>query len=89
MQAVAEIRDARGEWRPESLPVPSPLLNGFHRMVVSGDTSIASDNFFHYLHHRLFTIDFGVEALPLDWWLKTQHDGSAASLARMRGRTAA
>ena len=62
---------------------------GFHRMVVDGDKSIASDNYFHYLHHRLFTVNFGVEAMPLDWWFKTQHDGSPESLARIRGRTAA
>lgn len=62
---------------------------GFHRMVVGDESSIASDNYFHYLHHRLFTVNFGVEALPLDWWLKTAHDGSPESLARLRGRTPA
>jgi len=45
---------------------------GFHRMVVGGDTSVASDNYFHYLHHRFFTVNFGVEAFPLDWWFKTR-----------------
>jgi sterol desaturase/sphingolipid hydroxylase (fatty acid hydroxylase superfamily) len=62
---------------------------GFHRMVVSDDTSVASDNYFHYLHHRLFTVNFGVEAFPLDWWFMTQHDGSPESLARIRRRTTA
>ena len=62
---------------------------GFHRMVVNGDTSVSSDSYFHYLHHRLFTVNFGVEVLPLDWWFKTQHDGSPESLARIRGRTVA
>ena len=62
---------------------------GFHRMVVNGDTSVPSDSYFHYLHHRLFTVNFGVEVFPLDWWFKTQHDGSPESLARIRGRTTA
>jgi sterol desaturase/sphingolipid hydroxylase (fatty acid hydroxylase superfamily) len=62
---------------------------GFHRMVVSDDKSVPSDNYFHYLHHRLFTVNFGVEVLPLDWWFNTQHDGSPESLARIRGRTTA
>lgn len=61
---------------------------GFHRMVVDGEKGLASDGYFHYLHHRLFTVNFGVEAMPLDWWFGTQHDGSAESLARIRGRLA-
>ena len=28
MESEAQVRDARGEWRPESLPVPSPIFNG-------------------------------------------------------------
>jgi len=28
MQAEAQIRDAKGEWRPSPLPAPSPLTNG-------------------------------------------------------------
>ena len=69
----------------------SPALGhlGFHAIVVGGDRTVASDNYFHYLHHRLFTVNFGVEAFPLDWWFKTQHDGSPESLARIRGRTSA
>jgi hypothetical protein len=48
-----------------------------------------SSTFRHYLHHRLFTVNFGAEAFPSDWWFKTQHDGSPESLARIRGRTTA
>jgi sterol desaturase/sphingolipid hydroxylase (fatty acid hydroxylase superfamily) len=62
---------------------------GFHRMMVDGKPGLAADNYFHYLHHRLFTVNFGVEAFPLDWWFKTQHDGSPESLARIRARTSA
>ena len=28
MQAEAQIRDAKGEWRPSPLPAPSPITNG-------------------------------------------------------------
>ena len=28
MQAEAQLRDAKGEWRPSPLPVPSPITNG-------------------------------------------------------------
>ena len=28
MQVEAQIRDAKGEWRPTPLPVPSPVFNG-------------------------------------------------------------
>lgn len=59
---------------------------GFHEMVVNGEKAVPSDNYFHYLHHRYFTVNYGVEVFPLDWWFKTQHDGSAESLARIRGK---
>ncbi len=67
---------------------PAVGHTGFHRYVVSDGKSIAADNYFHYLHHRMFTVNFGVEAMPLDWWFGTQHDGSPESLARVRGRVA-
>ncbi len=57
---------------------------GFHELVVAENVKVPSDNYFHYLHHRLFTVNYGVEAFPLDWWLNTYHDGSQESLARIR-----
>ena len=68
---------------------PAVGHTGFHRYAVTDDKSIAADNYFHYLHHKMYTINYGVQDMPLDWWFKTQHDGSPESLARIRGRLAA
>ncbi len=34
------------------------------------------DNYFHYLHHRFFTVNFGHESVPLDKWFGSFFDGS-------------
>ena len=60
---------------------------GFHELLLSGDKTLSSDNFFHYLHHKYFTVNYGVEVVPFDWWLNSYHDGSPESLARIRGKT--
>jgi len=36
-----------------------------------------------YLHHKYFTVNFGVEALPLDKWFGRFHDGSPEAHAAM------
>ncbi|MCK5673454.1 MAG: sterol desaturase family protein [Spirochaetales bacterium] len=59
----------------------SPALGhtGFHKLVIKGEKGLQADNFFHYLHHRYFTVNFGVEAFPLDKWFGSFHDGSPAA----------
>jgi sterol desaturase/sphingolipid hydroxylase (fatty acid hydroxylase superfamily) len=61
---------------------------GFHKFVGKGERGLTDDNYFHYLHHRYFTVNFGNEAVPLDLWFGSFHDGSteahAALLARRR-----
>jgi sterol desaturase/sphingolipid hydroxylase (fatty acid hydroxylase superfamily) len=60
----------------------SPALghSGFHKMTgKEGKRGLMSDNYFHYLHHRFFTVNFGVESFPLDKWFGSFHDGSPES----------
>lgn len=56
----------------------SPALGhaGFHKLVTKGEKGLMADNYFHYLHHRYFTVNFGHEAVPLDKWFGSFHDGS-------------
>jgi len=63
----------------------SPALGhtGFHKLVIKGEKGLQADNFFHYLHHRYFTVNFGVEAFPLDKWFGSFHDGSPEAHAVM------
>lgn len=56
----------------------SPAIghNGFHRVVGESDKGLSTDHYFHYLHHRFFTVNFGDESVPLDKWFGSHHDGS-------------
>ena len=45
-----------------------------------------SDNYFHYLHHRYFTVNFGHESVPLDKWFGSFHDGSPEAHEMMLAR---
>lgn len=56
----------------------SPALghSGFHKLVAKDEKGLMTDNYFHYLHHRYFTVNFGHESVPLDKWFGSFHDGS-------------
>ena len=43
-------------------------------------------DYFHHLHHRYFTVNFGNSQMPLDKWLGTEHDGTPESHERMLAR---
>ena len=66
----------------------SPALGhaGFHKLVAIGERGLMADNYFHYLHHRYFTVNFGHEAVPLDKWFGSFHDGSPEAHAAMLAR---
>jgi len=59
---------------------------GFHRLVGKGDSGLQTDFYFHYLHHRYFTVNFGDESVPLDKWFGTHLDGSQEELKAMMER---
>jgi sterol desaturase/sphingolipid hydroxylase (fatty acid hydroxylase superfamily) len=49
---------------------------GFGRMML-GKSSFPTDNYYHYLHHKFFRVNFGDPLLiPLDRLLGTFHDGT-------------
>jgi sterol desaturase/sphingolipid hydroxylase (fatty acid hydroxylase superfamily) len=62
---------------------PAVGHSGFHKIVKANNKELLADHYFHYLHHRYFTVNFGVQEVPLDWWFQTHHDGSPESQARM------
>jgi sterol desaturase/sphingolipid hydroxylase (fatty acid hydroxylase superfamily) len=66
----------------------SPALGhaGFHKLVTKDEKGLMADNFFHYLHHRFFTVNYGVESVPLDKWFGSFHDGSPEAHAAMLAR---
>ena len=66
----------------------SPALGhaGFHKLVTKEENGVMADNYFHYLHHRYFTVNYGHEAVPLDKWFGSFHDGSPEAQAAMMAR---
>lgn len=62
---------------------------GFEKVIVGGRLSLESNNYFHYLHHKLFECNFGSTLVPMDHLFGTFHDGSAESFDALRKRTQA
>ena len=57
----------------------SPTIShaGFYKVLFDDDDhGLKSDNYFHYLHHKYFSVNFGSEAVPLDAWFGSYHDGT-------------
>ncbi|WP_008545059.1 sterol desaturase family protein [Bradyrhizobium sp. CCGE-LA001] len=57
----------------------SPVLGhlGFDRVVTADEKLIDTDNYYHYLHHRYFEVNYGADLIiPFDEWFGTAHDGS-------------
>ena len=49
---------------------------GFGRVILGGST-FTTDNYYHYLHHKFFRVNFGDPLLiPLDRLMGTFHDGT-------------
>jgi sterol desaturase/sphingolipid hydroxylase (fatty acid hydroxylase superfamily) len=69
----------------------SPALghDGYHRLGSKEGNGIRTDNYFHYLHHRYFTVNFGNESVPLDKWFGSFNDGSAEAQAELLERRSA
>ena len=71
---------------------PAKGHSGYFRFILNsgGETksekSIKADDYFHYLHHRFFTVNFGNEAIPLDKWFGSFHDGSPEAHGEMMAR---
>ena len=61
---------------------PAAGHTGFHKFVGGkSERGLMNDVYFHYLHHRFFTVNYGVEAVPLDKWFGSFDDGSPSSHA--------
>ena len=57
---------------------------GFSYLKMKGKDVVALGDFFHQLHHCYFNCNYGSDAVPLDRWLGTYHDGTETSLSKVR-----
>ena len=58
---------------------------GFGKMVL-GNSSLTTDGYYHYLHHKFFRVNFGDPLLiPLDRLFGTFHDGTRTARSSLAG----
>ena len=58
---------------------PAQGHTGFDRVVTGEDSTFHLPYYAHYLHHRLFEVNYADGTIPLDRWFGSFHDGSEAA----------
>jgi sterol desaturase/sphingolipid hydroxylase (fatty acid hydroxylase superfamily) len=64
---------------------PIPGHSGFERIEL-GPATYRTNGYAHYLHHKLFEVNYADGTIPLDRWFGTHHDGSPEADERLRRR---
>ena len=65
---------------------PAQGHTGFDRVVTGRDKSFHLPYYAHYLHHRLFEVNYADGTIPLDKWFGSFHDGSEAADEALKQR---
>ena len=71
---------------------PAKGHTGFYKVALNGEEDpekervLNSGGYFHYLHHKYFTVNFGSENVPLDKWFGSWHDGTPDAHDKMMDR---
>ena len=72
---------------------PASGHSGYHAYEVGGSRdaegsrkSIEVGDYFHYLHHRYFTVNYGNTGFPIDKWFGSYHDGTPEAQEAMMKR---
>lgn len=67
---------------------PAQGHTGFDRVVAGKKRSLHLPYYAHYLHHRLFDVNYADGTIPLDKWFGSFHDGSEEADEVLRVRRA-
>lgn len=59
---------------------------GFDKIEVGDTAKINSEYYAHYLHHKLFEVNYADGVVPLDKWFGSFHDGSPEAEERLKIR---
>ena len=59
---------------------------GFDKIENGEDRALDTHAYAHYLHHKFFEVNYADGTLPIDKWMGTWHDGTAAGQERMQKR---
>jgi sterol desaturase/sphingolipid hydroxylase (fatty acid hydroxylase superfamily) len=66
---------------------PAQGHSGFERIVIRDGVAIQTHDYYHYLHHKYFEVNYGSHgAIPTDILFGTFHDGSDEATERMNRR---
>lgn len=65
---------------------PAQGHTGFDRVVTGDTTTLHLPYYAHYLHHRLFEVNYADGSIPLDKWFGSFHDGSAQAEEALKRR---
>lgn len=72
---------------------PASGHSGYHAYEIGGSyedqeakATLEVGDYFHYLHHRYFTVNYGNTGFPVDKWFGSYHDGTPEAQERMMQR---
>jgi lathosterol oxidase len=60
--------------------------SGYEALIVGRSSRTTIATFFHQLHHRYFTCNYGNVELPMDRWFSSFNDGSSVETRRLQAR---
>lgn len=66
---------------------PAEGHTGFDKLELGDNRVVTVGDYAHYLHHKLFEVNYSGGVVPLDKWFGTFHDGSAEAEERLKVRT--
>lgn len=65
---------------------PAVGHTGFDKLELGETKGIDTGVYAHYLHHKLFEVNYADGVIPLDKWFGSFHDGSPEADARLKAR---
>jgi sterol desaturase/sphingolipid hydroxylase (fatty acid hydroxylase superfamily) len=65
---------------------PAQGHTGFDRVVLGENKTLKLPYYAHYLHHRLFEVNYADGTIPLDKWFGSFHDGSPEADQALQSR---
>ena len=65
---------------------PAQGHTGFDRVITGKERTFHLPYYAHYLHHRLFEVNYADGTIPLDKWFGSFHDGSPEADVALKER---
>ena len=66
--------------------LPAASHSGFEGLQIAGKERMKLGNFYHQLHHKHFSCNYGTLEMPWDRWFGSFHDGTEESYERMMSK---